>query len=1512
MSVLTIFVSSPGDVNEERVITARVIKRLSEYFADRVKLEPLFWEHEPMLMTETFQTQIKPPSETDIFLGILWARIGTRLPANITRPDGSRYESGTEYEFEDAWAGFEQYGKPEILIYRKMAAAHINPDMPDYQARLAQKQALDVFNRKWFQDEEGSFVAAFNPFNNLAEFEERLEDHLRKLIERRYPSTDTDTHLHAITWRQGSPFRGLDYFTEQHTSVFFGRTRMVSEILEMLRNNALHKQAFLLISGMSGSGKSSLLRSGVLPMLTQPGVIEGVAAWKQILLNLAEIQHEPLLALAAAIEQNLELSCARAHSQPYAKRTTPPLLVLLNNILRAEQLDTHLAQELEQCMCERLNQIAYSMGAQAGQVRVIISLDQLDALFSLPQLKPEALHSFFQALAWLSQTGLVWVLATLRSDFYPRIAEYPILAKLVAGNGQYLLTVPTVGELSQMIRLPAYAAGLQFESNEETGTRLDEELLQSMVKNPENLALLEFTLDALYEQRSATGYLTFAAYELLGGLEGALAQRAEMVYHNVSVEAQMAMPTLMRTLISLDNDNNMPITGRRFLYQESDAEQPRYSAMQELLEAFIKARLVVTDRAEDGISIARITHDSLLQHWPRLQNWVTENYHLLQMRVRIKTAARLWIEEKHNPELLLPEGKPLSQGEELLRQWPESIDPFIHEYIECSLRAVTEHHRALEQQTVAKLRLSRRLAEAFAMLAILAVLSGLYAYQQSHKAEQHALLAQQQAVLAEQDKNHALRTQSMFLSALAQQEAKDGQIATALSLSLEALPRLTGDSDKQRPYAVAAEISLRKSVSDLRERHILRGHNAGIWNLDFSADGKWLASAGDDNQVRLWNTGNGQLKTVFNGHQNQVWDVVFSPDQERLLTASLDSTARLWNVHSGALLVNLAGHSGELYHANFSPDGNRIASAAQDGTIHIWDGQSGMLDKVLRGHQGAVFNAVFSPVAGIDLLASASRDGTVRIWDLTTGKTRLILSEHEEQVNQVLFSPQGEHLLSISDDGVALLWDVNTGERLQRMDKHQAAINAARFSPDGRWVATASQDKTAILWNDKGEAKHRLRAHQGAVTSLAFSPDSMQLATASRDGKLRLWKTRSGRLQATLVGHESAIHKVEFSPDGQLLASASKDQTLRLWQTRPTTITAQLSANTDLQQLHFSPDSQYALGIFANTLKVWNTHMGHLIKRIQTPTTTLTASFSPNAERLLSGHQDHHARLWHVKTGQFEVLRGHHDEVHFTAFSPDGKTLLTASLDNEIRLWNRYGRLKMILGGHSNAPIQAASFSPDSQLFASTARNQGIDIWSSQGLFLRKLAIAGFIKQLLFSPSGETLLSVGKNVKGQGIASLWSVTDGHLLQTLEGHEGEVYKAAFSTDGNTIATASWDGSIRLWESASGLLQQQFDGHRGWVTDIRFCAQDKRLLSLSRDGSVRLWSRKSGEELGWVNRNMHHSGLARFSDNCEYLMTDYHQHVYLWKVLPELKQVIFHARNILPEPLTPAQRKRFFIE
>ncbi len=285
---IRVFISSPGNVAEERVLANKIVRRLADEYADRAWVEPVFWEHEPLLATDTFQSQIPAPASCQIVVCILWSRLGTRLPSNMTRADGSTFASGTEYEFENAVEGHRKNGYPDMLVYRKTAKPVVDlDDEPALLRRLEQKKALDGFIKRWFFDAaEGTLKAAFHSFELSAQFEQVLEEHLRKLIQRRLPEVAAqEPKVAKPAWTGGSPFRGLDVFEAEHAAIFFGRTQAIGEVLNALRKNAADGRAFVLVLGASGGGKSSLIRAGVLPLLTQPGVIEGVGLWRRAALR---------------------------------------------------------------------------------------------------------------------------------------------------------------------------------------------------------------------------------------------------------------------------------------------------------------------------------------------------------------------------------------------------------------------------------------------------------------------------------------------------------------------------------------------------------------------------------------------------------------------------------------------------------------------------------------------------------------------------------------------------------------------------------------------------------------------------------------------------------------------------------------------------------------------------------------------------------------------------------------------------------------------------------------------------------------------------------------------------------------------------------------------------------------------------------------------------------------------------------------------------------------------------
>lgn len=706
---------------EERALAGRVIERLQSEYIGRIVLETLMWENEPLLATATFQQQIIRPSDADVVIAILWSRLGTKLPAQFARPDGTRYESGTEYEFEDAMDGYRRAGKPDVLVYRRTSPPSVRlDDEQDLLDRLSQKKKLDEFVAKWFHDKaEGTMIAAFHRYESPGDFEVVLENHLRRLIERQLPRTSGATSEARAVWKAGSPFRGLEAFEFEHAPVFFGRTRAVSDILQALRTQAKETRSFLLILGMSGGGKSSVVRAGVLPMLVKPGVIEGVGYWRRAVYRPTDVGGDLFAGLA------------RALLRPEA------LPALQTDGLEADELAQVLRTSPQAATAMIRNGLAREEGGTGkSQGRLALVIDQMEELFTQEEIEAVQREAFVDLLDALARSGRVWVICTLRSDFYPRIASLPKLAALKEGAGQYDLMPPDANEIGQMIRLPTRAAGLRFEEDPASSERLDDRLRDAAAERPEILPLLQFTLEELYQRRTEDGVLTLAAYRDLGGVEGSLAQRAESVFSALPAEVQAELPKILNSLVSIEQDGHETVGRKRAPWADFGAGRSR-----QFVDAFVASRLLVSELADDGSAVVTVAHEALLWHWPRVMDWVAQNRELLRVRARITAASARWESEKRPSDLLLPPGKPLIEAESLIEHDIE-LQAGETRYIDAS---IARHRRSQ--------LLKSGIVAAVATLAVLAGVSAYFATQQRDLANEARHRAEIEAETAKQTTN---------------------------------------------------------------------------------------------------------------------------------------------------------------------------------------------------------------------------------------------------------------------------------------------------------------------------------------------------------------------------------------------------------------------------------------------------------------------------------------------------------------------------------------------------------------------------------------------------------------------------------------------------------------------------------------------------------------------------------------------------------------------------------------
>ncbi|PQE19375.1 vegetative incompatibility HET-E-1 protein [Rutstroemia sp. NJR-2017a BBW] len=332
---------------------------------------------------------------------------------------------------------------------------------------------------------------------------------------------------------------------------------------------------------------------------------------------------------------------------------------------------------------------------------------------------------------------------------------------------------------------------------------------------------------------------------------------------------------------------------------------------------------------------------------------------------------------------------------------------------------------------------------------------------------------------------------------------------------------------------------------------ILEGHDGWVNCVAFSPNSKLLASASNDETVKVWDiTGTGQQ--TLEGHIGWVNSVTFSPDSKLLASASNDKTVKVWDITTGILQQTLEGHSSVISIA-FSPDSKLIAWASNE-IVKVWDAATGTVQQILQGHNGWINSVVFSPDS--KLLASASKDKTIKIWDITIGivQQTLQFEEFNSWVNPITFSPDSKLLASASNETVKV-WDAATGTVQQILEGHSGSVNSIAFSPDSKLLASASKDnavksydETVKIWDAAtGTVQQTLKGHSGWIKSIAFSPDSKLLASASYDMTVKIWDIATGILQQILEGHNSPVISLAFSPDSKLLASVSNDQIVKVW-----------------------------------------------------------------------------------------------------------------------------------------------------------------------------------------------------------------------------------------------------------------------------------------------------------------------------------------------------------------------------
>jgi tetratricopeptide (TPR) repeat protein len=696
---------------------------------------------------------------------ILWSRLGTHLPERTAVReyrgiDGRAPLTGTEWEFEEALQAAQKSGAPDLLVYRSRKPAPFDTQDPDrLDEQLQQLKALNSFWERHFAN-QGMFLGAYTSFTSDAQFAAAFENHLRKLIEKRIAALGSVRgEAPTKAWAQ-APFRGLEAYEFEHALIFFGQDEALAKAMLQLTGNAAAGSPFLLVLGASGSGKSSLVKAGVVPKLFVPRRIAGTAFLRRILFRPSDAQEGEDLFDALARRLTTQMSEQEG----------------LSELIGHGQSTASLAEHLRNATATP----AYPIGTALGQLtlharqlgrmleyetaKLVVVVDQLEELFTGDRISSSERTQFIELLAGLVRSGCVWVVATMRIDFWHRATETPELVRLSEGNGRLELLPPGPAQLSQMIRRPAEAAGVSFELHETTNVPLNDAIVEEVAREPGALPLLSYLLNQLYraDVLEADGTtLTYATYEKLGRLEGAIATQAEAVLERCTSDDRKALGSVLFSLVEIGaaEGNVERALARRVPLSTFPVGSPQRRLVEALLDP--GARLLVSDTEKGGSPTVRVAHEALISRWAQARDFVQSNAEALKIRHRIEERYLLWRALKEgDPQATQHETSPfpsfaarlaawrsrfgreqglltdidVTDGRRLLKEHRTDTEPHLVTYIE---RSVADNQRIRTRS----FRVLSTVAIVVTLLAVVSIIAGLIAAQQRDRARTEAATA---------------------------------------------------------------------------------------------------------------------------------------------------------------------------------------------------------------------------------------------------------------------------------------------------------------------------------------------------------------------------------------------------------------------------------------------------------------------------------------------------------------------------------------------------------------------------------------------------------------------------------------------------------------------------------------------------------------------------------------------------------------------------------------------------
>ncbi len=1332
----------------------------------------------------------------------------------------------------------------------------------------------------------------------------------KSLQEQHLGPNDTFLWPHPNLKGDACPFPGLPAFDERYAAVYFGREPETQEVLALLRKMRDEGQPrLLMIHGGSGSGKSSLLKAGVLPRVGSPDWV--------VLPTLRPGALNEDSTIFDQLARNLVGLFPKDAKQPPEWKALRDR-IQSNNVDDAAKYFFESTQDL-------------TMGRNQKDATVLLAIDQYEEFLSPSASKMAAPFMRFLRAVFACKNGRLLAIGTIRSDYLDAYQRHPhaLGAPLFR---DYLLGPFPRERIPDVIVKPTQRAQVKVTS----------ELLEKIEKdtpNSEALPLLAYTLEKLYRLYAGNKQLELKNYDDLGGMEGAIQKSIERI-----VPASLPAESLAALRLSFV----------KHLAQVNDKDEvvrltARWSALpatvQPLLEEFVKDRLVVKsqdDRAE-------VAHEAMFRCWETLNRWLQGSGEVMRWRRDVRrdqasdkkwtglrpaqlAVARNWPKTRR-AELDEDEVNWIKQG--ICRQWLwRSVAASV--FLTISVLGVfawwqrndaktqannfktasDEATRAEGKAKAAAREANRQAANAYWQVAIAARNEGLNL--NAAHSFLRAAQASDQADDQHQRRNAELAAQ-FAISGLNRSFAHDSPVNGI---------KVTGDESRLLSWSSDGAIKL-WDMTKAEPLQIWRHED--VYRAIFTRDESRVLSWSSGGTLKLWDANKAEPLQVWK-HDQRVFGAVFTRDESRVLSWSWDGTVKLWDVNE-AKPLQIWKHDKAILGAVFARDESRVLAWSGDifeigaGMMTLSDVTKAQPLQVWK-HHGRVLGAIFTPdesrvlawgdreawlldatkadplqiwkhekeVTGAKFTRDKSRvlswsaDGTVKLWDVT--KTQpLQVWKHHGRIMGAVFTRDESRVLAWGDHE-ALLLDATKADPLQ-IWKHEEEVTGAEFTRDeSRVLSWSQQDGAVKLWNvTKAEPLHVWKLGT-TVNGTAFAHDEWRVLSWGHDGAVRLWDiTKMGPLQ--IWKHDEGVKGAVFTRDESRVLSWSQDGAVKLWDVTKVEPLQVWKHDGEVKGAVFTRDESHVLSWSQQdgAVKLWHVTKAEPLKSWKYNGRVFGAVFTRDESRVLSWGE-HGAVLLDATNAEPLQLWKHNGGVFGAAFTRDESRVLACG-EHGAMLFDATNAEPLQVWKH-NGGVSVAVFTRDESRVLARGLNGEVILWDvtkAQPLQVWKHSM-GILGNAVFTRDESRVLSWSLD----GLVKLWVVTKAEPLRVWKHDTVMVFGAVFTRDDSRVLSWGFDGAVKLWDVTKAEPLQVWK-HDSFVVGAVLANDESRLLSWSQDKTVKLWDVTKAEPLQvWKHDNMV-KGAVFTRDESRVLSWSDDGAVKLWGVTKaEPLEVLKHGNSV----------------